>query len=34
MSENPFHWVTWAPTIGAWLMFVAYLWGIGYTSLG
>jgi len=33
-AENPFRCVTLAPTFVAWFMFVAYLWGIGYTALG
>jgi phospholipid-transporting ATPase len=34
VAENPFHWITLLPTFGAWFMFVAYLWGIGYTIIG
>lgn len=34
VSQNPVSMTTLLPTLGAWLMFVFYLWGLCYTSLG
>jgi len=33
-SENPLSQMTLLPTLGAWIMYVCYLWGLCYTPLG